>query len=290
MEKNMSRKDSLTSHLRVLGCLAATIVGAATLWTGPACSAEESRLVLVREGRPEAAIVLATRATQAAQLAAYELQYHLEKISGARVPIVTDTAEVEEPRILVGQSRYTEQLGLRGGDFKPQEYLIRIAPGTLILMGRDAPDYEKIDYQASLSTPIFPIIDWMVDNSEWFAERATMYAVYDFLERFCRVRWYAPGELGLVHPTWATVMLATGQEVRRAPAMKYRWMTQKRYPAQLYPLAPPAGWTAISHREQRLFYHRHRIGGEPYDSGHTFYGYYRRALIVTLPNASSFTG
>ena len=184
MEKNMSRKDSLTSHLRVLGCLAATIVGAATLWTGPACSAEESRLVLVREGRPEAAIVLATRATQAAQLAAYELQYHLEKISSARVPIVTDATEVEGPRILVGQSRYTEQLSLRGEDFKPQEYLIRIAPGTLILMGRDAPNYEKVDY-GNLSTHWRFAVN---DLPEFFAEQATMYAVYDFLERFCQVR------------------------------------------------------------------------------------------------------
>jgi hypothetical protein len=37
-----------------------------------------------------------------------------------------------------------------------------------------------------------------------FDQNATLYAVYDFLERSCDVRWLAPGEIGLVCPTAPT--------------------------------------------------------------------------------------
>jgi hypothetical protein len=97
-----------------------------------------------------------------------------------------------------------------------------------------------------------------------FGENGTLYAVYDFLERFCDVRWYAPGELGLVCPHQATLVVkakAGGAkrvddglhperrvggsdspqgrrgmwEVRHQPAMIHRWIT----PTPLYLPGPP---------------------------------------------------
>jgi len=47
-------------------------------------------LTLVQDGQPTAAIVLAAEPTRAAQFAAAELQYHLRKMTGATVPMVTD--------------------------------------------------------------------------------------------------------------------------------------------------------------------------------------------------------
>lgn len=57
---------------------------------------------------------------QVGQLAAAELQYHVEKNTGAKLPAVSDTAAVEGPRILVGESKATEVLRLHHKDLQHQ--------------------------------------------------------------------------------------------------------------------------------------------------------------------------
>ena len=106
-----------------------------------------------------------------------------------------------------------------------------------------------------------------------FTAQGTCYAVYDFLERFCGVRWYSPGDLGLVHPVTNTLAVA-GTEIRRRPAFAYRM--------------PEAGaatclkgtqrmlWNNPSPKELNLFWHRLRIGGQAYAAGHSFDGCYDR--------------
>ena len=54
-----------------------------------------------------------------------------------------------------------------------------------------------------------------------FTDQSTCYAVYDFLEKFCGVRWYGPGELGRVCPRHTT-LIVSGADIRRTPAFKYR--------------------------------------------------------------------
>ena len=122
-------------------------------------------------------------------MAAHELQYHVALITGAKLPIVTDDAAVQGVRILVGESAATQALGLTNDDFGPQEYLISLRPNLLVLMGRDQDDRQPFDY-ANHQT-----------YADVFDAQATCYAVYDFLERFCGVRWYLPldADLGIVY-------------------------------------------------------------------------------------------
>jgi len=49
---------------------------------------EHAALTLVQDGHPVANIVIGEKASRAAQFAAAELQYHIEKITGARLPVV----------------------------------------------------------------------------------------------------------------------------------------------------------------------------------------------------------
>jgi len=93
---------------------------------------------VTRNGKPEATIIVAKKAATSANLAAAELQEHVRKITGATLPIATDEVPVKGPRILVGESAATRALKV-GATFKPQEYLIRFLPDTLVLMGRDTP-------------------------------------------------------------------------------------------------------------------------------------------------------
>ena len=44
---------------------------------------------LVKDGKAVSVIVLSEKPTKAAQLAAFEIQYHIEKKTGAKLPIVT---------------------------------------------------------------------------------------------------------------------------------------------------------------------------------------------------------
>ena len=138
-------------------------------------------LTLVRDGQPAATLVTAKEWTRVAMFAALDLQRHVKLITGATLPIVGDDAAVEGNRILVGESAATVALGLRGGDFKPQEYLIKFLPDAIVLMGRDS------DFRG-----------WGATGSpELFDEQGTLYAAYDFLERCCDVRWYLPTDLGI---------------------------------------------------------------------------------------------
>ena len=101
---------------------------------------------LVADGKPEATIVLAKKPTRAAQLAACELRFHIQEITGAQLPLATDADAVPGPRVLVGDSRATQALGLCNADFERQEYVIQVRPDTLIVMGRDKEDRGEVRY------------------------------------------------------------------------------------------------------------------------------------------------
>ncbi|NLG15993.1 MAG: DUF4838 domain-containing protein, partial [Fibrobacter sp.] len=148
-------------------------------------------------------------------------------------------------------------------DFKHQEYVIRFQPNALILMGRDKADWESMDYAKYETYPAE------------LDEQATCYAIYDFLERFCGVRWYLPTELGLVFSVKKTLVVK-GTEIRRTPIMKYRRL----YSLELIPetLCDEPG-PLLSARDAALFAHRWRLTGiQPYACNHSFYGYYNRHL------------
>ncbi len=103
-----------------------------------------------------------------------------------------------------------------------------------------------------------------------FGDNGTLYAVYDFLERHCGVRWYAPTDLGLVCPTKPTLVVQ-GIERRHRPAMIHRWIT----PTALYLPGPPE---RVPGRELHLWKLRNRIGGQAFWVCHSFEGCYDRFL------------
>lgn len=89
------------SHPISAGVLALAIVCAC----GWLPATEAHSLLLTKDGQPQAVIVLSDKPTSSAQLAAFELQHHLRKISGAAVPIIKEPKDVEGTTIYVGDSR-----------------------------------------------------------------------------------------------------------------------------------------------------------------------------------------
>ncbi|HUW62569.1 MAG TPA: DUF4838 domain-containing protein [Candidatus Bathyarchaeia archaeon] len=247
--------------------------------------AHESFFSLVRGGKAACTIVVSEHPAPAARLAALELQHHVLRITGADLPIRTDNEKVEGPRILVGESAATREMGYRGSDFAPQEYLIGFHPQTLILMGRDWQDTEanrgelgrlmscgdglastrhRIDYWKTVGRPERAGQEEIALPGV-YDDQGTCYATYDFLERFCGVRWYGASATSISVPSRETLEVR-GRDIRRAPALKYRdalWSGN-------WPFMR-GQWGPVTPSETHLFWRRLRLGGEKWAGNHTFH-------------------
>lgn len=103
-----------------------------------------------------------------------------------------------------------------------------------------------------------------------FASNGTLFATYDFLERYCGVRWYAPGEIGLVCPQTKTLVV-NGTDRRHKPDMEMRWIAG----AFLF---MPTAEDRVPEKDAQVWRLRMRLGGKWKTTGHSFYGYYDRYL------------
>ena len=260
-----------------------------------------AEMTIVETGAPRAAIVIADRPTVAAQFAAFELQHHVRLISGATLPIKHPDDGVEGIRILVGEPSATEALMLPGDTWSEQEYLVAVRTDVIALLGHDAERYDDVKYG---DDDPFAFRTW----PDFFEPHATCFAVYDFLEHCCNVRWFRPGKLGMTYPRQETLRVKL-LEQRRAPAFLYRepshyargnsegwdagtglWNRTRdgarvrRLEHVLYPEltarwgCPSWKYTHAKRGVVRLFLHRLRAGGEQYACNHSFYGYYDRFL------------
>ncbi|HUS80519.1 MAG TPA: DUF4838 domain-containing protein, partial [Armatimonadota bacterium] len=150
---------------------------------------EQGALVLARDGVSGATIVVAAGASQLALQPARELHEYLRRITGAWVPIREDSEQIEGNLVLVGESRYTRQAGIDTSALDGDSYIIRTAPGRLVLVGRDR---VLGDDEANAPDP-------------YRSTDGTANAVYAFLHDQCGVRWLMPGRLGEVVPHTANL-------------------------------------------------------------------------------------
>gem|GEM_PF-104222 len=249
-----------------------------------AAESADSTYCLVCDGAPLCTIVVSEHPTPAVRLAALELQFHVMKITGAELPIRTDSEKVAGIRVLVGDSAATRALGIEGADFAPQEYLIAFRPQTLILIGRDWEDSaanrrefgrpmscgfslddtrQHIDYWKTVGYPERSTGE--IELPGVYDDQGTCYATYHFIEHFCNVRWYGPNDTSIILPTLQTLTVK-GMDIRRSPALKYRdalW-------AGNWPFMK-GQWDSPTQSEIYLFWRRLRLGGEKWAGNHTFH-------------------
>lgn len=94
----------------------------------------ESHIVLDGVGRAE--IVVAPERPRMATIAALELQHYLEKMTGARLPIVTAPGD-GALKVYVGRSDHTDALGVKADDLKYGAYRMVSGSDWLALVGYD---------------------------------------------------------------------------------------------------------------------------------------------------------
>jgi len=142
--------------------------------------AEPDGLVIVKDRQPRATIVVAQEANEKVKLAAAELQTYIEKMSGAKLPVAEDTTDPQGALILVGRSKFTDEMGVAipsglTNARREEGFVIHCEEDRLVLAGNDEGPYHGSEY-----------------------------AVYDFLERL-GVRWFMPGDFGEIVPQRATI-------------------------------------------------------------------------------------
>ena len=221
-----------------------------------------SAVELVKDGKPAASIVLADKPTRAAQLAAYELQYHIKLMTGAELEILTGKLPAKGAKIFVGESAFTK--GLKPFEF--QEYQVSIKGDSVILAGCDEPDFGKLNYNSVSTYP------------DYWKKIGTTYAVYDFLEMI-GIRWYLPTELGIAFVPTKNLTVSDVMR-RRKPTMEMRNMFPLRIPANLCAdtVNTPELKQILNGKDSRLWYHRRRHGGKEVIINHSMYTFYNRYL------------
>ena len=261
-------------------------------------------VTLCRDGRATATIVTAAQCPATVELAVLELQHHFRKMTGRQLARRTDAEKVDGPVILVGESRRTRELGLRNDGFQRQEYLVQTRPDTLILIGHDRQVFGPVRYDDPIAPDDTDLTTTDGRHHGYFYQFpfypgwtqydavGTLYAVYDFLERFCGVRWYLPGPEGSYVPVRKDLVFS-GIALRRKPAMTYRHggvfefaVPRKLYTGNRSKLEKisdnPVGARRIPvadilpSRETILWALRNKAFGDYFHANHSFLGWYAR--------------
>jgi hypothetical protein len=183
------------------------------LHSGPGI-AEPSSFLITRDGAPAATILLGENPTVSAQLAAFELQYHIRKMSGAELSIVREPETADGRMILVGESRASVSLGYQSRDFARSEFLVEATPQRMLLIGKDSDDHRLLDYEGDLGL-------LCSFHAMTTSPLGTCHAVHTFLERALGVRWYLPSEIGEVIPERKTISVDPMQ-IRRSVDAPHR--------------------------------------------------------------------
>lgn len=130
-----------------------------TLWLAALMAVSSQAATLVQNGKSAYTIVVSASASPSEQRAAGELQRYMEEMSGAKLPVATDTQPVKGPMILVGDSKPLRKLkpAVPFSTLGNEGFVIRTSGRHLIIAGGRL--------------------------------RGTMYGVYTFLDKL-GCRWF----------------------------------------------------------------------------------------------------
>ena len=158
-------------------------------------------------GRTE--IVIAAGAPKTVEYAAREACDILGQALGRR-PEIVRAPRAGYSSIVLGDNEWSRAAGIDVQALTRDAFVIRAVGTRLYVVGRDDPhaDLPGIVAHGSLG------------NLEF--ERATLFGVYEFLDRYVGVRFYFPGELGTVVPRTDAVAVPKDIDLMIAPAFTVR--------------------------------------------------------------------
>lgn len=155
---------------------------------------------VVANNQSEYSIVVSQTASQTVLLAARELQYYLEKCTGVLLPVVTDDTVTFSEDITVFSIGKTSVL----------EALCSVAQSGFATI-----DYTKLNVNGFVAKTYNKIV--VINGAD---DSGTLFGAYDWLEKFCGVRFLAGNSF--VHTPQTDTVDLYKLDVFSAPAFAYR--------------------------------------------------------------------
>lgn len=176
-------------------------------------------IIMAGAKKPLSAIVISPEAPNSVQLAANELQTHLETIGLGKLPISRESDFLPEPAIYLGESAASRRLGIDLKNFGSDAFEIRPDGDNLVIAGRDY-----------AGKPLTSFLNPFRLNESYnsqlgvgaFGSAGTLFGVYHLLEKYAGIRWYMPGPLGTVWPEKMTRLEIPAVEIKKAPQFEQR--------------------------------------------------------------------
>ena len=167
----------------------------------PEISAAQGDVTFVA-GRSE--VVVVANAPKTVRFAACEATNFLSRVLGAPVPVVDAPSGHGVSSLVLGENEWSRSAGVTFDSEKRDAFAIAAKGGRVYVVGRDDP---KVDPFRVVQT-----------GSIWLMrfERATLFGVYEFFERYAGCRFFFPGEYGTILPKADAVRVPEGT-IRRAP-------------------------------------------------------------------------
>ena len=131
-------------------------------------------------------IVVGKKSPPVVRFAAKEMKHFLDGVLSCDVPVVDAPSGTRTP-IHLGSDKWAKGVGISVEELPRDAFRVVATDKAVFIAGRDHP---KADPERAFQRNV------------WFQhyERATLFGVYEFLERYAGVRMYFPGELGEVVP------------------------------------------------------------------------------------------
>ncbi len=124
--------------------------------------------------------IVRASSSKVTEFAAQEMAEALSAVFGVKIkPVLKSTGKKYQIRI--GDAKLAAELKIDPAGFDRDGFVIRTSGNNILIIGRDDPK----------SRPVSDV-NKTGNKGEW----ATLFGVYDFLERFAGVRYYFPGKLG----------------------------------------------------------------------------------------------
>ena len=147
--------------------------------------------VVLKPGEVE--VVVAMDAPKTVMYAADEMTNFLAQALGREVPVSRGTRPRGCVAICLGDNEWSRAEGVDVGKLKRDAFTVRVTSDAVYIAGRDD---ARCDLRKTYN-----------DQSE----HATLFGVYEFLERAVGCRFYFPGELGTIVPRHETIAVPVGE-------------------------------------------------------------------------------
>ncbi|MBN1275241.1 DUF4838 domain-containing protein [Candidatus Woesearchaeota archaeon] len=198
-------------------------------------------LYLVEDGVAQADIVISPSAPPSVSLAADYFQFYLEEMSGATLPISNNPDPAYDFHVYIGQSTYTDALGVTDEDCRDGGFRMVTGDDHLVLLGEDdedkLPGFEGVPGPATIAEWDAYVSDtwggdylWDNDFLHFYDKqrnsnhdlretdkKGSLNAVFEFLQEQ-GIRWYHPGwheypNIGVVIPSKPTIGFQPRDEI-----------------------------------------------------------------------------